>query len=198
MLAYPGVSDNLARPVPRLQDALDLGLVFPLTPLIRGKTVTGLFTAIYQSDTSELPLKYQTAQGQGIVSLSSRYPVTTLMFSLKLTIPALAVGALPYTSTFTPKLGSIDKNVFNEFSINTFTFNGIEGPVTAAVKQNSKATVLLYSNVLIRHSSSQPSLTIRFVEERTYATIPSGSLELDPVNTFELTNFYQLYRSRYN
>ena len=176
------------------------GLVFPLTPLIRGKTVTGLFTAIYQSDTSELPETVKTAKGQALISYNVGIVSSKLIFSLELTIPALAVDALPYTSTFTPKLGSIDKDDFKEFRIDVFTLNtyppGPRAYFTAAVTQNGKATTLIFPNVLIRHSSHQPSLAIRFVEERTYDITPSGSLELDPVNTFKLTKFYQLYSLR--
>ena len=177
------------------------GLSFPLTRLKVGVIEAGVFLFTHQSDTSLLENKYQTANGQALTSYNLFYPNTILVFSLIITIPALGVATFPYTSTFTLKLGSIDNNVFNEIQMIRFPFSDIESSVfkqsfTVVVKTTGKATVLSFTNLFVEHSSPKDSLAIRFEEDRSYINKSFLGVNLDQINTFELSSVYLFYRNR--
>ena len=170
--------------------SLTKDLAFSLVPILRVITPTGLFVATYQCDTSKLAVKDRTAQGQALVSYGRSNFLTVLAFDLSITIPVLAADAPPYKSNFILKLGSIDNDVFNEtvIALPVAASRNIAAAVSKAT-QGGKPTTLTFLNLFFTADDPGQSLAIRYVEERTYATKPELSLELDPVNTFDITNF---------
>ena len=169
-----GLTPNLA-----FHLALVISQYADTNPRIDPDTSPRKHSNTYQSNTSTLNLKDQTADGQALKCMNNGATTVSVKFDLAFTDNVLSLQ--PYTSDLTLELGSI-----NDQSVFILTQSYTEDKLKSIRRNPRVDPTFVLKDLEIKGAKATQNLVIRLTEIREYLT-PSNIFK--PFSTISLSNF---------